>query len=65
VPATKPVFISVNQISSSSNPALLTFTQLFNVSTAPAGGAEEDELLLLQDKNRLILRLKNRILLIF
>ena len=49
-PATKPVFISVNQTSSSSNPALLNFTQLFNVSTSTVDGEEGDELLLLQDK---------------
>src|SRR5579863_1189013 len=66
-PTTNPVFISVNQISSSSNPELLCFTQLFNVSTAveEGGGVEEDELLLLQDKYRQTLKLKNRIFLIF
>ena len=49
-PTTKPVFISVNQISSSSNPELVNFTQLFNVSTSVVVGEEEEELLLLQDK---------------
>jgi hypothetical protein len=43
---------------------LLTLTQLFNVSTAPAGGAEEEELLLLQDKYKQTDMEINRILLI-